>query len=213
MPTATDHEDEAPPNRTGRAVVIVFVTLTAAFVAVISYGMHALRIPPGGLPVPSTRAVTPRAPCAPSNDDGGAPTCGANDVAWCDDSGRRVACCKRGLMAAGHDGICACPPGGTLLARAEGCPGPGPAVSLSDTVRSALPSLRACRGANVEGAVTIHIVLTPEGQVFSAALPPSSALDVQARACLLRVVQSLRFAPPPDGTMDATYPLALDPSP
>ena len=39
-------------RRSGKIVVIVFVLLTAAFAAIVAYGMRALRVPQGGLPAP-----------------------------------------------------------------------------------------------------------------------------------------------------------------
>ena len=53
---------EPAPTHSGKIVVIAFVALTIAFAAVVSYGMHALRIPPGAMPSGSAPAASGSAP-------------------------------------------------------------------------------------------------------------------------------------------------------
>ena len=56
---------EREPSRSGKMVVIAFVALTIAFAAVVSYGMHALRIPPGAIPSGSAPVSLPSASTPP----------------------------------------------------------------------------------------------------------------------------------------------------
>lgn len=137
---------------------------------------------------------------------------------WCDDAGRFITCCAEGL-AATADGVCECPPGGTHApaAQAQGCRGAPP-----DWMKGALarikerqPQIRACysaareRNPEIEGGMSFGFDVGPYGDAFGIVLEDGSVADVEVQRCARQVFAGIRFEPPPDGYLRATYPFVF----
>jgi TonB family protein len=159
-----------------------------------------------------------RHPCA--NPDAGTP-CDADAVPWCDASETRIACCGKGLAAVGRDGLCGCPPGGSKEGAdaPAGCPKAqgDPGAMIRTKVRARFDEIRRCyegalaKAPTMEGRVSVHFELTPEGRVMNARVADASLPDPDAQACMLRVFREIRFDPPPGGRLWATYPILFSP--
>jgi tRNA A-37 threonylcarbamoyl transferase component Bud32 len=143
-----------------------------------------------------------RRPCL-DGESGGA---GCKDPAWCDAGGHALACCGKGLVATGTDGICGCAPGGTAVREAldRGCPAGAPAgAGTYDEARDRaaqkaidcmVPGIDA--GWSRGGEFSVGFFLTPEGEVFGARLGRSTIPEIGAQACVLAALRSTHFPPP-----------------
>jgi hypothetical protein len=71
--------------------------------------------PPGAFdPAPSGSVDSLRRRlCSTPAPDRGPEACLFPFQSWCDEEGRRIACCAKGLVASGRGNTCACPPGGS----------------------------------------------------------------------------------------------------
>jgi eukaryotic-like serine/threonine-protein kinase len=132
-----------------------------------------------------------------------------------------TSCCAKGLAAAGEDGLCGCPPGGSsdVPGAPTACPKKKyPPERILTNVRAHFGDIRRCYEAvlrktdqSAAGKVTVGFELTPEGRVFRARVVDASLPDAEGQACVLRVFRSLTFDPPPDGHISVTYPIMLEP--
>jgi TonB family protein len=156
-------------------------------------------------------------PCAQQ----GATNCAAKtDQAWCDDQDRFVACCGDGLVAVGHDGLCACPPGGVEVGtQVPGCPAARQTVRelLLEGMRTLLPSVKQCyvarlgKNAELRGKVVVAFRLAPDGRIFEVHQVSAELADPDVQFCVLQAFRQGRFSPPPGGRAQVTYPLIFKP--
>jgi hypothetical protein len=225
-------DGQLPAPISGKLAVVVFVTLTAAFLGVVTWGMKRVRnrlpdaplatAPLGSASGAALADTPPRGPCSALGAAGAAaPACSDGLVAWCDTAGTRVACCKEGMAAGAQAGECACPLGGPLepAAKAAGCPEPtvraAHAVSIRGVFEAARPRLRACyqralaAAPDQRGSLAIDLSLSPSGTPFTVAIARGTLADEAGDTCALGVVRGLRFAPPYNGFLAITYPIDL----
>ncbi|MGO8994195.1 MAG: protein kinase domain-containing protein [Polyangiaceae bacterium] len=179
---------------------------------------------PAETPAQSARAGEPKA--STLNADAGplVAECGkekkpdCDGVAWCDTSDRVVACCAPGLAAVDVDGTCACPPGGYKGdAGGTGCP-----VSTNDdqkafigtveqTIRAARGEIRRCwdnlaSKREQSGAMVVDLSLSPGGEVFHARIKNGRIASASVQKCILSMLHTTRFKPPPGGTFELEIP-------
>jgi predicted Ser/Thr protein kinase len=146
-----------------------------------------------------------RRPCL--EGDRGRAQCATKDViAWCDEGGALLACCGRGLVPKGAEGICGCAPGGTNVAeaRSRGCAAvPASAAdrykevkgkAVEAAIQCFLPIAKEQRAG---GTFAADFFLTPEGEVFGARVERCTLPDEGAQRCALEALRSARFPPPP----------------
>jgi predicted Ser/Thr protein kinase len=204
--------DGAAPARIAprRRLHTIIAAAAAAMIAGGALAAWQTRRAPVVPPAPTTSTlatpakITPRRLCADERADG---CTVADGRAWCDVSGKPIACCGRGLVPVGADGICGCPPGGTLVAEviARGCPRPPP--DLADAGARAKQELVArviaCFEPLVDagridgGRFSGEYVLSPEGEVVSARVKSSTMPNEDAQACAVAAMRGARFPPPP----------------
>ncbi len=164
-------------------------------------------------PVPAPPAISAVTPAAPVprrlclDADAGPVECsGAENLAWCDGGSRRIACCGRGLVPVGTDGICGCPPGGTqvMAALARGCKSPPPEREAAAKHAKTQATTQAINcfeslldaGRIDGGEFAANYVLSPEGEVIEARVYMSSLPNEDAQACALAALRATRFPPP-----------------
>lgn len=221
-----------PAPISGKLAVVVFVTLTVAFLGIVVWGMKRVRgrlpdAPLAAAPIGSASggalaAALPRGPCSALGAAGAAaPSCGDGLVAWCDPAGTRVACCNEGMTAGAQAGECACPLGGPLepASKAAGCPEPtvraAHAVTIRGTFEEVRPRLRACyqralaAAPDQRGSLAVDLSLSPSGVPFTVAVARSTLADEAGDQCAAGVVRALRFPPPYNGFLTLTYPIDL----
>jgi hypothetical protein len=165
-------------------------------------------------------------PCAktemdlpPSARDG---SCSDDEVAWCSQQGKAVACCADGLVAIRADGECGCPPGGVRadagVPFVPGCskvPITFDLQQIQAVVRTRLTQINQCYQAGMQrspelgGRLAIHFEIAPHGEVFFAHLGGVSIADPTMQRCVLDAFRDLRFPPPPEGQMSVSYPLVF----
>jgi serine/threonine-protein kinase len=146
--------------------------------------------------------------------------CDNGMTAWCSRSGRTIACCSPELVAVDGEGLCGCPPGGSLppspcpLADAggEGTHGRLEPTVIQKAVRAEYPRLRACVADASTGrdtdSVNLYFEISPNGEVFQARLKGTTLRDPSAQRCLLDVARAMRFPPPVGaGGVSVVYPL------
>ncbi len=136
-------------------------------------------------------------------------SCGVGSVAWCDTDEREVACCDKGLVAVGHDGMCECPPGGVSHAgggcraakttRAQWKSAFGHALlDRSDAVAACVEA----SDAGVALASPVDISVDPSGSVAVVRVTRAGVPEAVAQQCWFDAVRSIKLAPPPDGYGD-----------
>jgi serine/threonine protein kinase len=156
-------------------------------------------------PEASPAPPPPRRPCLET--DPGKQTCRDKEVvAWCDLRGAALACCGRGLVPTGTDGICGCAPGGTDIREVltGGCQAPPKdREDAYDRARSkAMDAAIACfkpfyeTGKSNNGAFAADFSLTPEGEVIGARVNRSTMPHKEAQTCALDALRATRFPPP-----------------
>lgn len=157
------------------------------------------------LPASPLASPPPRRPCL--DGEPGKTTCRDADVIpWCDLRGAAIACCGKGLVPVGADGICGCAPGGTSVPTviAGGChEPPNDAKEAYALVRTkAVEAAIACfqpfyeAGKTKSGMFAATFALTPEGEVIGARVDETTMPHQGAQACALAVLRSTRFPPP-----------------
>ena len=144
------------------------------------------------------------------------PACASDYSAWCDASGKRLACCVKGLVARA-DGRCECARGGVKSQALidGGCTAAptGDGSDLQRIVRAHFPNLRRCyevalvKNPKLGGKISVAFRLSPEGRVYDAKLSQVSVPDVPLQDCVVGVFEQLSFEPPPNGDMAVDYPL------
>ncbi len=200
---------EAPPVPTPRArrLALALGGLGAALVGIVAVGIvvrRASRALPSPTAVPAPPPVAIRRPCLEA--EGGKGCSDPTVVPWCDDGGHALACCGKGLVATGVDGICGCAPGGTDVREAldRGCSAyPSIAAVMHREARDrAAQKAIDCMAPGIDagwsrgGAFSVAFFLSPEGEVFGAHLASSTIPEVSAQACVLSALRSTRFPPP-----------------
>jgi hypothetical protein len=173
-------------------------------------------------PAPSPSAAAPlepllRYPCITVQPGW---SCISPKIAWCDTEDKFLACCPKGLVSTGVDGLCACPPGG--VTEGPGVPAECPRREegpsdrrIRELIRPHFSKFRACYDSalaaapKTEGTVSIKFQLTPEGRVFKAQVVDASLQDPEAQACIVRVFQRLVLDPPTDGKRVILYPISF----
>lgn len=147
-----------------------------------------------------------------------AQACASSAVPWCDRTRQPVGCCGQGTTPEGPDGICGCPPGGTLKEEGGGCPvfsGEPYGEKLQPVVRANFPALKECdeqslnEGIKVSGRLSIGLRIGPGGEVFEATFKESALPSGVTQRCVLSLFRGLRFPPPPGGSFSANYPLTF----
>jgi hypothetical protein len=146
-----------------------------------------------------------RRPCL-EGEPGGAGCKDPGVVAWCDAAGHALACCGKGLVAIGTDGMCGCAPGGTAVREAldRGCAAGPPAGAGTYQEARGRATLKAidCMAPGIDagwsrgGEFSVEFFLTPEGEIFGARLARSTIPEIGAQACVLEALRSARFPPP-----------------
>ncbi|MDB4933264.1 MAG: uncharacterized protein JWP87_236 [Labilithrix sp.] len=170
-------------------------------------------------PVASVASVAsappPRHPC--SADAG----CSNDTVGWCDVDDRPIACCARDLVATGHDGICACPPGGYAGdAATSGCPEPkaaanGGIAGAEEAIAALKPKFERClavalaSSASVGGRMLVHVELTPEGRVYRTRIAEGRMASATVQACVLDAIRTLATSAPAGGRGELLIPIAF----
>ena len=191
--------------RPRRAVMIV-----AGLGVVVAVAIAARRVPRW---LPAAPALAPAAPPAVrrpclDGEPGGAGCKDPGVVAWCDAAGHALACCGKGLVATGTDGICGCAPGGTAVREAldRGCTAGPPPPAGEGTYeeardRAALKAID-CMAPGIDagwsrgGEFSVGFFLTPEGEVVGARMGRSTIPETGAQACVLSALRSTHFPPP-----------------
>ena len=102
----------------------------------------------------------------------------------------------RELVAVGHDGMCACPRGGST--HGGSCPS---AMHSSDDYRNYLASAatRAARRCPGGAGVRFFIRVDPDGRAFDARIDGGATADVAAQRCVVDALSKLELDPPPNG--------------
>jgi serine/threonine protein kinase len=161
-------------------------------------------------PAPETSPIAappppPRRPCLESEP--GWQKCRDKDVIpWCDLRGASIACCGRGLVPTGTDGICGCAPGGTNVREVliGGCQEPpSDREEAYQRVRfKASDGATACfrpffeAGKANNGTFAAEFALTPEGEVIEARVNLSTMPQQEAQVCAINILRATRFPPP-----------------
>jgi TonB family protein len=144
--------------------------------------------------------------------------CASGTRAWCDTTGRVIACCAPDLVAAGADGVCDCPPGGAEPNVKSSCatrPGSDDISQAGAVVRALRPELVACYDGALEenrslvGAVVLVAQIGPDGRVFSARIKEGRMPSADVQRCLLDVMRAARFPPPRGGMRTLHVPVAF----
>ena len=168
--------------------------LAALAVVVGAVRRHAS---PAKLEVPMATSPAGTAPvrflCAdPSREQ----PCDDGERPWCDRDGHFLACCGKELVAVGHDGMCACPRGGST--HGGSCPS---AMHSSDDYRNYLASAatRAARRCAGGAGVRFFIRVNPDGRAFDARIDGGATADVAAQRCVVDALSKLELDPPPNG--------------
>ncbi len=167
--------------------------------------LHAPEVPPPPLP----RHACPTSVAASDCDKGNVP--------WCDDSDKVIACCGPGLMAAGHDGMCGCAPGGTEVKSAvdSGCARakPDDHHAFQAAIKLATKRIDHCydaalkRTGKLSGRMAVRFDLTPEGKVIGVRLRKVTLPDMHAQKCALDALQQVQFPPP---RAEASGPIGIE---
>ena len=192
------------PRRASRIVVGLGVVLAAGIVASAA-ARRASRVPPTA-PIAATGGQAPiRRPC-PEGRKGEQGCNNPGLVAWCDGGEQILACCGKGLVPTGTDGICACAPGGTAEhdALARGCPATpaSPQGTYNEARDRAAQKAIDCMAPGIDagwsrgGEFSVAFFLTPEGEVFGAHLTRSTIPETAAQACVLSALRSTPFPAP-----------------
>jgi TonB family protein len=181
--------------------------------------MASAAVPSASASSASVSSAPPlRFPCAtpPSNWP-----CTAPNEPWCDSADKPIACCARGLIAVGTNGLCGCPPGGVEAGPGAplGCPiaKPTSTTEVQKLIRTHFQEFRACyentlrKLPKAEGRVSVQVLIGPEGRVFKTRVMDASLPDPEAQTCLLEAFQKIIFEPPPNGTMTIGYPIVFTP--
>jgi TonB family protein len=169
-------------------------------------------------------ARDPRGPLTVLCGGRGEPCLREDLLAFCDRAGRRVACCAPGLVPAGDDGLCGCPPGGTLDASAasSGCAraereGLSP-EAIRRTARAVLEPTRGCFESVLEdhpeaaGRVLMRFVITAYGDVYDVSIEGASMPFPEVQRCILAALRDARFDAPGGGdVVVVTYPFSFGP--
>ena len=172
---------------------------------------------------PARAVLPPLFTCEDGTDGGFGFNCSESAAAWCDPTGKQVACCAKGLVPLDLEGACGCPPGGRVGPVPESCPaatgGKGlPSGEIRKLVRARYPDLRRCyeRGladaASLAGEVRFALRISFDGRVYSVRIQESSLPSGDTQKCLLDVWRSMRF-PVPHGAGGVTvvYPVKFSP--
>lgn len=137
---------------------------------------------------------------------------------WCDDEDRFLACCGNGLVAVGHDGLCACPPGGADPdASVPGCLAAKLKARdwVAQNMLAVVPAMRHCyearlgKNAALRGRVVVHFELAPDGRLFDVRQLSAELADSDVQVCVLEAIRKARFQAPPGGALAVTYPLVF----
>ncbi len=159
---------------------------------------------------PEDTALRGRHPCkAPGSCSDGA-------TAWCDADEKDLACCARGLVAVGRDGMCECAPGGATV-DVGGCPRATLTRAQWDSAVDPFgPSFFACLRANdaasAYGEVKVDAWYDPEGVVYEARIANGALPEVSAQRCVLDAVRATKGPRPPDGSMHSELDFDLEPA-
>ena len=199
--------DDKPPPAPARVVLGLNDELT-------------LREQEANAPVPKTALPSASAVGKPAIvlcPDAGNAACLKDNRAWCDASGKLLACCVEGLVARA-DGRCECAPGGVTSPELQksGCAAPkngGPA-EIQRRVRHQFGTLRACydtaqrKNANLEGTIGVRFHISPDGLVYDATIS-TNVPDPTFQSCVVAVFETFVFEPPADGDTVVTYPIVF----
>ncbi len=142
--------------------------------------------------------------------EGQTPACAAGELAWCDASGARLACCSSGRVGEPGGG-CGCAPGGTSVqASASACPAAtaapaAQASALADKHKAA--AARCAKAAAGQGAEVppfeVSFRVAPGGAVYDAKLSETARADV--RACVMALLARSKAEPPADGDLEVRF--------
>ena len=153
-------------------------------------------------------------------DKAAATRCAPGSRSWCTLDAQVIACCASGLAPVGPD-RCACPTGGTdVKALIEsGCSEPKQVdvEGVKSHVRGRMEDLKKCyeealaKNPRLKGDLALHVEVAPDGVVGRVTFANASAPDPDFQDCARRVMESIRFEPPVNGSFAFTYPLSFSP--
>jgi hypothetical protein len=211
---------------------VVLASVGAALVivgsAIAMFHSHDEAATPPPNPVASTGAVVkaaaprPRHRCHPDLSFSQRQPCGESGVAWCDADDHPIACCADGLVAAGHDGMCICPPVPSEASASRGCkdthdPTPFTKERIDARLRDAKERVRQCFAGDggVPGKIVFAIEFSPEGDAAVARILSSDSPDPDKQACALGILRGLRGWPGKGGGsgVEMEWDLAEPPRP
>jgi hypothetical protein len=187
---ATVFARRSPPTTAGAAASTAPARASATASAAAAPGVAG-----AGLAKP-----TPRYRCHADMQARAVVPCGASSTQWCDGESRRIACCADGLVAAGHDGMCVCPPLTTDASRARGCQDapdakPFAANEMGPRLSAARERVRACfeddAKAGRAARLGFLVDFSPEGEPANVRILRSDAPDPAKQACALRALRTM----------------------
>jgi serine/threonine protein kinase len=160
-----------------------------------------------------------RPPIVRCKKDPSSMPCGGENHAWCDAAGNKLACCVEGLVAR-LDGRCECPPGGSKSKKLQengcGVADTDFAPEIQTYIRGRFGELRKCyetalaRAPKIAGRIGVQFRISPEGLAYDASLSQTDVPDPVFQDCVVRVFETLQFAPPPNGDLQIDYPIVFD---
>lgn len=87
---------------------------------------------------------------------------------------------------------------------------------VARVVRQKLSRVRSCyeiglrRDPGLSGTLTVEFVIDPTGRVEESTIASASLDDADVEACVLKIVDSMRFPAPEGGSLTVTYPFVLE---
>jgi Protein kinase domain len=198
----------APSRRLPLGVALV----AFALVAVAAIGVTRLMRRPGVGPTPAATAPKPseallRFPCPPARRAPDQPECGYGLQAWCDPQGQQIACCREGLAPLDGDGVCGCPPGGSMSASECAKPLPHPQNYGLSLVFPIGERIADCPRDIARDVMDLELHIDPDGRVFGTRIAESRAANAELQRCVLEKMRGMTFAPPPGGFYSDRIPL------
>ena len=210
-----------PRARTRPALLVGAAALAVLIAAVAWLALGGALSPRRVASMPSTAATSQTSaaaaplqrPCAQADARG----CASPMVAWCGDDDKPMACCAKGLVAVGREGLCGCPrrerghsgrPAD--LSQAIQRPWANPA-SRARPLQGSASVLRghASQGRNRAGRRDGELRAEPGRPRHACACRQASLPDADAQVCLLEVFRSIVFDPPAGGYATISYPITF----
>ena len=169
--------------------------------------------------VSSAQATAPTAPLLGSCPKGLKTDCGNGTEAWCDVEGQEAACCAHDLVPTGKDGVCGCPPGGSI-SDASTCPRPIASEAdanggVAAVIAGTRGKFRACynralaQSQSLQGRMIVSVDIGPDGRVFKTRIKEGRMASPPVQTCVLDVLRAAAFPPPTGGTAEILVPITF----